>query len=368
MKKFYIAKSRRLRGTPYSNRIENQGLTAYTVYNHMLLPAGFEGTEKEYSHLKEYVQVWDVAGERQVQIIGKDSARLVQLMTCRNLSKSKVGRCYYAPIIDEQGKMINDPIILKLDENKWWLSLADSDVGLYAKGIASGLNLKAEVSEPDINILAVQGPKSFKLMEKVLGKKITELKFFGCDYFDFKGNKFFVARSGWSKQGGYEVYVENREAGLNLYDEFFSAGKEFNIKAGCPNLIERIESGLLSYGNDFDNGDNPYECGFDQYIDIESDINYLGKNALIKISKDGIKKKIMGVKVDLDKIEMMEERPLQSGNNLIGYLRSAVYSPHFKKVVGIAMIKKEYWDKKTSFELEINGKKSKGSICDLPLV
>jgi len=368
MKKFYIAKSRRLRGTPYSNRIENQGLTAYTVYNHMLLPAGFEGIEKEYFHLKEHVQVWDVAGERQVQITGKDSAKLVQLMTCRNLSKSKAGRCYYAPIIDEQGKMINDPIILKLDENKWWISLADSDVGLYAKGIASGLNLKVEVSEPDINILAVQGPKSFKLMEKVLGKKITELKFFGFDYFDFKGNKFFIARSGWSKQGGYEVYVENREAGLNLYDEFFSAGKEFNIKAGCPNLIERIESGLLSYGNDFDNGDNPYECGFDQYIDIGSDINYLGKNALIKISKDGIKKKIMGVKVDLDKIEMTEERPLQSGNSLIGYLRSAVYSPHFKKVVGIAMIKKEYWDKKTSFELEINGKKSKGSICDLPLV
>ena len=246
MKKFYIAKARRLRGTPFSSRIEDQGLTAYTVYNHMLLPAGFEGTAKEYSHLKEHVQVWDVAAERQVQIVGKDSAKLVQLMTCRNLSKSKVGRCYYAPIIDEQGKMINDPIILKLDENKWWISLADSDVGLYAKGIASGLKLQAEVSEPDVNILAVQGPKSFKLMEKILGKKITELKFFGFDYFDFKGNKIFIARSGWSKQGGYEIYVENRLAGLNLYDELFSVGKEFNVKPGCPNLIERIESGLLS--------------------------------------------------------------------------------------------------------------------------
>jgi len=171
MKKFYIAKSRRLRGTPFSSRIESQGLTAYTIYNHMLLPAGFEGIEKEYSHLKEHVQVWDVAAERQVQITGKDSAKLVQLITCRNLSKSKVGRCYYAPIIDEQGKMINDPVILKLNENKWWISLADSDVGLYAKGLASGLKLQAEVSEPDVNILAVQGPKSFKLMEKVLGKK-----------------------------------------------------------------------------------------------------------------------------------------------------------------------------------------------------
>ena len=368
MKKFYIAKSRRLRSTPYTSRIENQGVTAYTVYNHMLLPASFGNLEKEYFHLKEHVQIWDVAAERQVQIKGKDSAKLVQLMTCRNLSKAKIGRCYYAPIIDDQGGTLNDPVALKLEEDKWWLSLADSDVGLYAKGIASGLGLQAEITEPDVNILAVQGPKSFKLMEKVLGKKITELKFFGFDYYSFKGNKFLVARSGWSKQGGYEVYVENREAGQSLYDELFSAGKEFNVKPGCPNLIERIESGLLSCGNDFDNDDNPYECGYDKYIDVKSDINFLGKKALIKISKEGIKRKLMGVKIDLDEIEMMEERPLQNGKSLVGHLRSAVYSPHFKKVVGIAMIKKEYWDKKTPFELEINGKKSKGSICDLPLV
>ena len=133
-------------------------------------------------------------------------------------------------------------------------------------------------------------------------------------------------------------------------------------------LLERIDSGLLSCGNDFDSSDNPFECGFDQYIDIKSDINFLGKKALVQISKEGITRKLMGVKIDLEKIEMMEERPLQNGKSLVGYLRSAVYSPHFKKVVGIAMIKKEYWDKKTPFELEISGKKSKGLICDLPLV
>ena len=368
MKKFYIAKSRRLRSTPYTTRIESQGVTAYTTYNHMLLPASFGNLEKEYFHLKEHVQVWDVAAERQVQITGKDSKKLVQLMTCRNLSKAKVGRCYYTPIIDEQGGMLNDPVALKLDENKWWLSLADSDIGLYAKGLASGLALQVEVTEPDVNILAVQGPKSFKLMEKVLGKKIAELKFFGFDYYTFKGNEFLIARSGWSKQGGYEIYVENPESGQSLYDELFLAGKEFQIKAGCPNLIERIESALLSAGNDFDNEDNPYECGFDKYIDIESDINYLGKKALIKISKKGILKKLMGVLIDLDKIEITEDMPLYNSENLVGHLRSAVYSPNLKKVVGIAMIKKEYWDKNTLIELKIGNKKSKGTLCDLPIV
>ena len=368
MKKFYIAKSRRLRSTPYTSRIENQGVTAYTIYNHMLLPASFGNLEKEYFHLKEHVQIWDVAAERQVQIVGKDSKKLVQLMTCRNLSKAKVGRCYYVPIIDEQGGMLNDPVALKLSEDKWWLSLADSDIGLYAKGIASGLALQVEIEEPDVNIMAVQGPKSFKLMEKVLGNKIKELKFFGFDYYSFKGNKFLIARSGWSKQGGYEIYVENREAGQSLYDELFIAGKEFKVKPGCPNLIERIESGLLSAGNDFDNQNNPYECNFDKYIDIESDINFLGKNALIKISKKGINRKLMGVLIDLDKIEMTEEIPLYNGNNLVGNLRSATYSPNLKKVVGIVMTKKEYWDKKTPIELKIGDKKSKGTLCNLPIV
>jgi dimethylsulfoniopropionate demethylase len=216
--------------------------------------------------------------------------------------------------------------------------------------------------------MAVQGPKSFKLMEKVLGKKVTELKFFGFDYYTFKGNKFLIARSGWSKQGGYEVYVENREAGQMLYDELFSAGKEFNVEPGCPNLIERIESALLSTGNDFDSGDNPYECGFDKYIDTNSDINYLGKKALIKISKEGINRKLMGALIDTDKIQVTEEIPLYNGSNIVGDLRSATYSPNLKKVVGIAMIKKEYWDKKTPIELKIADKKSKGTLCDLPIV
>jgi len=369
MKKFYIAKARRLRGTPFSSRIENQGLTAYTTYNHMLLPAAFEGTEKEYFHLKEHVQVWDVAAERQVQIVGKDSAKLVQLMTCRNLSKSKVGKCYYVPIIDEQGNMINDPIILKLDENKWWISLADSDVGLYAKGLASGLKLQAEVSEPDVNILAVQGPKSFKLMEKVLGKKITELKFFGFDYFNFKGNKFFIARSGWSKQGGYEIYVENTSSGLALYDHLFEVGKEFDVKPGCPNLIERIESALLSYGNDMDNNDNPFECGFDKFINLDSDVIFLGKENLKKIKSEGIKRKLMGVQINSKEINVSGSIDLKDENNIkIGELRSGCYSPHFGKVIGIAMIKKPFWKVSQTVKIEINNKTFDGKVCDLPFI
>ena len=369
MKKFSIAKSRRLRSTPYTSRIEQQGVTAYSIYNHMLLPAAFGSIEDSYNHLKNNVQVWDVAGERQVEITGNDSAKLVQLMTCRDLSKSKDGRCYYCPIVDDKGGLINDPVVLRLSHNRWWISIADSDVILFAKGLAIGNRFDVEITEPDVNIMAVQGPKSFKLMEKVFGEEITKLKFFGFDYFDFKGTKHLIAQSGWSKQGGYEIYVENIKSGLELYDHLFEIGKEFHVKPGCPNLIERIESALLSYGNDMDINDNPFECGFDKFVNIDSDVNFLGKENLKKIKSEGIKKKLMGVQIEAKEINVTRSITLKDENNIkIGELRSGCYSPYFGKVIGIAMLKKPFWEVSQTVKIEINGNSFDGKVCDLPFI
>ena len=369
MKNYSIARSRRLRSTPYTSRIEKQGVTAYTSYNHMLLPAAFGSLEDSYRHLKENVQVWDVAGERQVEISGKDSGKLVQLMTCRDLSKSKIGRCYYCPIIDDQAGLINDPVILKLSEERWWISIADSDVILFAKGLAIGNKFDVKIFEPNVDILAVQGPKSFKLMEKIFGKKITEMKFFGFDYFEFAGTKHLIAKSGWSKQGGYEIYVENTQSGLALYDKLFEVGKEFNVKPGCPNLIERIESSLLSYGNDIDNNDNPLECGLDKYVNLDTDINFLGKEKLKEVKKNGITKKLMGVIIDAKEINVSKSIDLiNEKNSKIGELRSGVYSPHFKKVIGIAMLNRPHFEVSQTFKLSINDRIFEGKVCDLPFI
>ena len=365
-----VAKSRRLRSTPYTSRIESQGVSHYTIYNHMLLPAGFgESLEKSYDHLKNHVQIWDVAAERQVEISGKDSAKLVQLMTCRDLSKSKDGRCYYCPIIDDRGGMINDPIILRFNNKKWWLSIADSDVILFAKGLAIGYNFDVKIIEPKVDIIAVQGPKSFALMKKIFGKEIIDLKFFGFNYFDFKGTKHLIAQSGWSKQGGYEIYVENTDSGLALYDHLFEVGKEFNVKPGCPHLIERIESALLSYGNDFDNNDNPLECGFDKFVNLESNVDFLGKEELKKIKAEGITKKLMGVIIEAKEINISSSIDLKDENeNIIGDLRSGVYSPHFKKVIGIAMMKKPYWNISQIVNIKIENILYKGQVCELPFI
>ena len=206
------------------------------------------------------------------------------------------------------------------------------------------------------------------MLEKVFGKEILELKFYNFKYFNFKNTKHLIARSGWSKQGGVEIYVEDSKSGLELYDLLFQEGKEFNIKPGCPHLIERIEGALLSYGNDMDINDNPFECGLEKFVNLENDIEFLGKEKLIKIKENGINKKLMGVKINLDNINLRSAIHLTIDGKIIGEIRSAVYSPTFKMVIGIAMINKPYIISKDKFDIIIDNKNYKGEICDIPFV
>ena len=368
MKNFYISKSRRVRSTPFTKKIEEQGVKSYTVYNHMLLPTTFSNVNEEYLHLKKDVQIWDVSVQREIEISGKDAHQLVQLMTCRDLSKSKVGSCYYVPLIDSNGGMVNDPLIYKLEDNIWRVCIADSDVLLYAKGIAAGKNLNVKIFEANIDTLAVQGPKSFKLMEDVFGKEISELKFFKYNFFKFKNNKFLISRSGFSKQGGYEIHVENVKAGLELYDYFFEVGKKYNIKPGAPNHAERIEGGLLSYGNDMLISDNPFECGFEKLVHLNDNVEFIGKDSLKKILKNGIKRKLMGVKINSDTLNLTSVDLLNKKKQIIGNLRSAAFSPTFKKIVGIAMINKEYCKNNEIFNVNLNGNLIDGEVCELPII
>ena len=369
MKNITISKSRRVRSTPFSSRIEDQGVKSYTVYNHMLLPTTFSSPSEEYNHLKEHVQIWDVSVQREIEISGKDSSNLIQLMTCRDLSKSKVGGCYYAPLVDAEGMIVNDPLIYKLSDDRWRVCIADSDVLLFAKGISSAKKMNVKIFEANVDTLAIQGPKSLNIMVKIFGEKIKDLKFFKFDFFNFNNNKFLISKSGFSKQGGFEIHIDNIEAGLNLYDYFFKIGNEFNLKPGAPNHPERIEGGLLSYGNDMDIGDNPFECGFDKYINLKSDVVFLGKEKLKKIKAEGVKRKLMGVKINVKSIDLINEVPIfESEKNEVGKLRSAAYSPKFNKIVGIAMIKIEFCKPNQKFKIKINDNIIDGEVCSLPIL
>lgn len=361
--------SRRIRRTPYTEKVIEAGVTGFTVVNHMLLPKAFKSTvEEDYWHLSKNTQIWDVSCQRQVQIEGPDAEKLIQLMSPRTIKNMPVGKCYYYPIIDENAGMINDPVLLKLKENRFWISVADSDVLLWAKGLAIGSNFNVKVIEPEVYPLAIQGPKSEDLVASIFGDKIKNLKFFHFDVFDFLGTKQIIARSGYSNQDGFEIYLNGFNLGSKLWDVISNEGKKFNISPGYPNLIDRIEAGLLSYGNEFTLENNPYESGFEKYCN-EISHKFIGKKALLEIKKRGEDKKIKGIIFDGNPSPQCSiPFPVYSNNKLqIGNITSGIYSPFFKKNIGLSMIDRDYWnDGQEIIVLTPDNLERKGKVCSIP--
>jgi len=353
--------SSRTRSTPFSSRVEACGVKAYSVYNHMLLPLIFRSLEEDYWHLCESVQVWDVSCQRQVEITGPDTQKLVQLMTPRDLSQAELGQCFYAPLCDETGGMINDPILIKHSNNHWWLSIADSDVMLWAKGLATGFGLDALVTEPDIWPLAVQGPKAEELLSRVFGKEISRILFFRSRTFNYQGTKMLVARSGWSKQGGFEIYVNDEELGGQLWDELFAKGEDLNIGPGCPNLIERIESGLLSFGGDMGYDTTPFECGLDQYVSLDADIESL---SLEELRTRKSKTKLIGIVIDR-KVNLIDKRVF-IGSNVVGKITSDTWSPRYSAFLAFARCELKHLEDTQNLHVKTTSGEVSARITDLP--
>ncbi|HMB77717.1 MAG TPA: dimethylsulfoniopropionate demethylase [Kiloniellaceae bacterium] len=345
--------SRRTRGTPFTARVEAEGVKGYTVYNHMLLPTFFESVEADYHHLKRHVQVWDVACERQIEVFGPDAARLLQMLTPRDLSGAAPGQCLYAPMVDETGGMLNDPVVLKLADDRWWISIADSDLLFWVKGVAYGCRLDVSVEEPEVSPLAVQGPKAEELMARVFGERVRDIRYFRYATLAFEGVEMIVARSGYSKQGGFEIYVEGSEIAEPLWDALFEKGKDLEVRAGGPNLIERIESGLLSYGNDMTRVNTPHECGLGRFCTTAEAIGCIGRDALLRVAIDGPLRQIRGLTIAGDPLRPCRAPlPVAVAGKDAGQVTSLVWSPDLRSNIAIAMIEREHWATGTAVEIE----------------
>jgi len=320
--------------------VEEHGVSGYTVVNHTLLPKGFErSVEDDYWHLRQHVQLWDVGCQRQVEIVGEDAGRLVQWMTPRDIRLLQAGQCRYAPLVDKSGSMINDPVILKLAGNRFWLSIADSDVLLWAKGLAQGAALDVNVFEPDVWPMAVQGPKADDLMAQVFGDGVRRLGFFRFARMPFSGHPLLVARSGFSAQGGFEIYLDRPDLAESLWTRLWEAGQTFNVAPGCPNLIERIEAGLLSYGNDMTRDNNPLECGMEKYCRLDGEVDFLGLDALRAVQASGVKQRLTGLRFGEAPCGGCSRAwPVLHDGQRVGQVTSATWSPRFRQNVGIAML------------------------------
>jgi len=333
-----------IRKSPYFDSTVKWGATGFSVYNHMYIPRDFGSPEQNFWNLIEKAILCDVAVERQVEIKGPDAYKFIQILTPRDLSKIEVGQCKYVLIVNNDGGILNDPVLLRLAENHFWLSLADSDVLLWAQGVAINSGLNVKITEPDVSPLQLQGPNSGKIMVKLFGEDIQSLKYYWLREYSLDGIPLIVSRTGWSSELGYEIYLRDGSKGNDLYEKIMEAGKEHGLKPGHTSSIRRIEGGMLSYHADADINTNPFELGLDRLVNLDSEINFIGKEALGKIKKKGIKRKQVGLELHCEPLKGPNTTfwSIFKNDKKIGKVTSAVYSPRLKKNIALAMLSIEH--------------------------
>jgi aminomethyltransferase len=344
------------RKSPYWERTVEAGCKSWDLYNHMLIPTFYDDDEQEYWHLLKHVTLWDVAVERQVEITGPDAAAFAQLLTCRDLSRCEVGQCKYAPLIAPDGGIVNDPILLRLGQDRFWLSLADSDALLYAKGVQALAGLEVTVQEPDVSPLQVQGPKSKPLIRDLFGDDVMNLRYYRCIESDIEGIPVVVSRTGWTGEVGYEIYLRDSSRGLDLWDRVMEAGLPYEIRAIAPSEPRRIEAGIFNYGSDMTIENNPFEIsGMERLVEFSAD--FIGRATLERIAVQGVRRKLVGVEFGGKPFLMWLEDfwPVVRDGTAVGRLTSAGRSYRLKKNIGYAWVPAELAEPGTELELESPG-------------
>ena len=357
-----------IRKSPYFDSTVKWGATGFSVYNHMYIPRDFGNPEQNFWNLIEKSILCDVAVERQVEITGPDAYKFIQLLTPRDLSNLSVGQCKYVLIVNNDGGILNDPVLLRLAENHFWLSLADSDILLWAQGVAVNSGLDVEISEPDVSPLQLQGPTSQEIMVKLFGEDIRDLKYYWLREYELDGIPLIVSRTGWSSELGYEIYLRDGSRGNELYEKIMEAGNEHGIQPGHTSSIRRIEGGMLSYHADADINTNPFELGFDRLVNLNSEIQFIGKEALKKIKQEGIKRKQVGLVIDCDPLSGPNTTfwPIEKETKTIGKVTSAVYSPRLKKNIALAMIEIKHSELGNQLDVQTHQGKYSATIVEKP--
>ena len=359
-----------IRKSPYFDATLRYGARAFSVYNHMYIPRDFGDPVENYWNLINAAILCDVAVERQVEITGPDAAEFMQLLTPRNLSQCQAGQCKYVMITSEEGGIINDPILLRLGENHFWLSLADSDVLLWAKGVAVHSGMDVNIGEPDVSPLQLQGPKSLEIMKALFGEEISTLRYFWLQELELDGIPLVVSRTGWSGELGYELYLRDASRGDELWERIMAAGKPSGLRAGHTSTIRRIEAGMLSYHADMDIGTNPFELGLDRLVDLDMDPAFIGKAALKRIKAEGIRRRQVGLEIAGLPIEGTNTRfwPAKIDDKEVGVVTSAVYSPRLERNIALAMVSVESAGKGSELIVCSYSGDRPATVVDVPFV
>ena len=329
-----------IRKSPYFDATVKWGASGFSVYNHMYIPRDFGDPEQNFWNLINDAILCDVAVERQVEITGPDAAQFVQMLTPRDLSQMAVGQCKYILITNAEGGIINDPVLLRLEQNRFWISLADSDVLLWAQGVAVHAGLDVTIFEPDVSPLQLQGPRSLQIMTALFGEEIESLKYYWLRQYTLDGIPVVVSRTGWSSELGYEIYLQDGSRGTELWEKIMAAGQPFGLQPGHTSSIRRIEGAMLSYHADMDIRTNPFELGLDRLVALDAPHEFIGKSALQKIKQSGVTRKQVGLVIDGEPFTGPNTTfwPVETDGQAVGKVTSAVYSPRLQKNIALAMV------------------------------
>jgi len=364
-----IQRGARLRQSPFFEATQRYGCRAYTVYNHMFLPSYYDDPVNEYWHLLNEVTLWDVSVERQTEIKGPDAFRFTSLLTPRDLSKCQVGQGKYVLITNDEGGIVNDPVLLRLGEQHFWLAGADSDLVLYAKGLAVNSGMRVEVGEPDVSPVQIQGPKSKQVVHALFGDRVLELRYYFFLETELDGIPVIVTRTGWTSEVGYEVYLRDGSRGVELWERIMEAGRPFHIRPTGPSDIRRIEGGILNYGVDIRLDNNPYEVGLDRLVDLDKEADFMGREALKRARAEGVRRRLAGVEIGGAPIEFnMTRWPVRKDGAAVGEVTSAIYSPRLEKNIGYAMLPVAYAAPGTELIVETPDGAARTTVVPMPFV
>lgn len=357
-----------VRKSPYSDAALRWGAKGFSVYNHMYIPRDFGDPVQNFWNLVNDAILCDVAVERQVEITGSDAARFTQYLCCRDLSKCEVGQCKYVLITDQDGGIINDPILLKLAEDHYWLSIADSDVLLWAKGLAANAGMDVKVSEPDVSPLQLQGPKSRDILRAAFGDAPAELKYYRFMEFDWNGVPLIISRTGWSSELGYEIFLRDGSAGDKLWEYLMEIGQPLGLHPGHTSSIRRIEAAMLSYHADMTLENNPFELGMDRLVDLDMDTEFVSKSALTRIKEDGVTQLFVGLEIEGTPLSGSNDEhwAISRNGKTVGRVTSAIYSPRLEKNIALAMVTTEHAKAGTPLAIDMLGEARNCVIVQKP--
>jgi aminomethyltransferase len=357
-----------IRKSPYFDATICSGAKAFSVYNHMYIPRDFGSPEQNFWNLVNNAILCDVAVERQVEITGPDAAHFVQLLTPRDLSKCAIGQCKYILMTNAAGGILNDPVLLRLAENHFWLSLADSDILLWAQGVAVNSGLNVTITEPDVSPLQLQGPQSGAIMKALFGEGISDLRYFWLREVALDDIPLIVSRTGWSGELGYELYLRDGSCGDELWERIMKTGQPFGLAPGHTSTIRRIEAGMLSYRADMDINTNPYELGLDRLVNLDMDAEFIGKSALAKIKQAGVSRRHVGVEISGEPLAGPNTAswPIRVEDSPAGNVTSAIYSPRLEQNIALAMVDVRFAKPSNEVQVETPTGPRRGTIVSTP--